>query len=155
MGNARLFHLGIAIFAFVTPMHGDSASGADGDLRVAAAAVNLQADGTMVLGGSIQARYSDQQEGELRAVAVVVEKPGETKLAIVACDVLWIPRYLVDEAVEEINEATGIPPSHILVNATHTHSAPSTAPAHDFGMSLRWCDELRSLGANDLLAGFS
>jgi len=113
------------------------------DIRVGAAAVNLKCDETMVLAGMISARFSKDQEGELRAVAVVVEKPGQNKLAIVACDVLWIPRHLVDEALDEIKRSTGIPPEHVLVNATYTHHAPSTAPAHDFGVSLPFCEELK------------
>jgi putative membrane-bound dehydrogenase-like protein len=113
------------------------------DLRVGAAAVNLKCDRSMVLAGMIEARYTDEQEGELRAVAVVVEKPRVNKIAIVACDVLWIPRHLVDAALAEIEKTTGIAPQNVLINATHTHHAPSTAPAHDFGVSLKFCEELK------------
>ena len=118
------------------------------DLRVGASAVNLKCDASMVLAGMIEARYADEQEGELRAVAVVIEKPGfnkipVNKIAIVACDVLWIPRHLIDAALAEIEKTTGILPQNVLINATHTHHAPSTAPAHDFGVSLKFCEELR------------
>lgn len=113
------------------------------DVRVGATAVNLRCDRSMVLAGFLEGRYTNDQEGELRAVAVVVEKPGQAKLAIVACDVLWIPRSLADQAVAEIERTTGIPGSHILINATHTHHAPSTAPSHGFGVSVTFCDELR------------
>ncbi len=113
------------------------------DLRVGASAVNLKCDASMVLAGMIEARYTNEQEGELRAVAVVIEKPGVNKIAIVACDVLWIPRPQVDAALAEIEKTTGIPPQNVLINATHTHHAPSTAPAHDFGVSLKFCEELK------------
>jgi putative membrane-bound dehydrogenase-like protein len=113
------------------------------DLRVGASAVNLKCDASMVLAGMIEARYTDDQEGELRAVAIVIEKPGVNKIAIVACEVLWIPRYLVDAAESEIEKTTGILPQNILINATHTHHAPSTAPAHAFGVSLKFCEELK------------
>ena len=110
--------------------------------------MNLKCDKSMVLAGMIEARYTDEQEGELRAVAVVIEKPAADgkaakKLAIVACDVLWIPRPQVDAALAEIEKTTGIPPQNVLINATHTHHAPSTAPAHDFGVSLKFCEELK------------
>ncbi len=124
-------------------VHDAAARADDAPLRVGAAAVNLQADGSMVLGGMLAARYSEEQEGELRAVAVVVQHPPTSTVAIVACDVLWIPRWIADAAAGEIEEKTGIPPSHVLINATHTHYAPSTAPAHDFGVSLRFCEILR------------
>lgn len=97
----------------------------------------------MVLGGMLAARYSEEQEGELRAVAVVVQHQPTSTVAIVACDVLCIPRWIADAAAAEIQKKTGIPPSHVLINATHTHYAPSTAPAHDFGVSLRFCERLR------------
>ena len=117
------------------------------DLRVGAAAVNLQADGTMSIAGFIDDYTLEGQEGELRAVAVVLEKPAvdgsqATKLAIVACDVLWVPRSIADSAIAQIEQRTGIPSSNILVNATHTHHAPSTAPAHNFGVSLKFRQEL-------------
>jgi putative membrane-bound dehydrogenase-like protein len=113
------------------------------DVRVGAAAVNLRSDGTMVIAGSIEPHYAAEQEGELRAVAVVIEQPGQAKLAIVACDVLWIPRDLADAAVAEIEQQTGIPPNHVLINATHTHHAPSTAPAHGFGVVPKFREELQ------------
>src|SRR5262245_9819869 len=105
------------------------------DIRVGAAAVNLSCDEKMVLAGFLEARYTKEQEGELRAVAVVIEKPGGNKVAIIACDVLWIPRDLADAAVTEIEQKTGIPSDRVLINATHTHHAPSTAASHGFGVS--------------------
>ncbi len=129
------------------------------DLRVGAAAVNLRCDEKMVLAGMLESRYANEQEGELRAVAVVIEKPGQAKLAIVGCDVLWVPRSLADAAVAEIEKTTGIPPAHVLINASHTHHAPSTAPAHAFGVSPEFCAELRGAivravqRANDRLKG--
>ncbi len=102
-------------------------------LRVGAAAVNLPADDSMVIAGSILPRYAKGQEGEVRAVAVVIERPGDTTLAIVACDVLFVTRDFVDPAVAEIQQRAGIPAKNILVNATHTHHAPSTAVVHGYG----------------------
>src|SRR6185503_7213452 len=113
------------------------------DSRVGAAAVNLQSDETMPLAGYLENRYTKEQEGELRAVAVVVEKPGGSKVALVACDVLWVTRAMVDAAVAEIERTTRIPASHVLVNATHTHHAPGTAPAHAFGWSEKFAEEVR------------
>lgn len=115
----------------------------DFDLRVGASAVNLQSDKTMVIAGGIDPHYAAEQEGELRAVAVVVERPGQAKLAIVACDVLFVPRDLADAAVAEIERKTGIPADHVLINATHTHHAPSIVPVHGYGEVPEFRDELR------------
>ncbi len=102
------------------------------DIRVGAAAVNFNGDDKMVIAGGILPRYARGQEGELRAVAVVIEKPSVAKVAIVQCDVLFLPRWLLDPVIVEIEKSTGIPASHILINATHTHHAPSTAAVHGY-----------------------
>jgi hypothetical protein len=101
-------------------------------LRVGAAAVDLEADDSMVLGGSIHAGRAKGQEGKLRAVAVVVEHPGSAAVAIVACDVLMMNRDLLDAAASEIQKACGIPFSSVLINCTHTHHAPSSCTVHGY-----------------------
>jgi hypothetical protein len=113
------------------------------DVYVGAAAINLAADDSMVIAGGIGPRRVTGQEGELRAVAVVVEKPGAGKIAIVACDVLFTPRDIVDPALTAIQTATGIPPSHVLVNATHTHSAPSVSRVHGYDRDDVFSERLR------------
>ncbi len=103
-----------------------------GDLKVGTAAVNLVADDSMEIAGSILPGKVKGQEGELRAIAVVIEKPGGGKVAIVACDVLFLTRALVDPALVEIEKTTGIAADQILVNCTHTHHAPCTASVHGY-----------------------
>ena len=46
------------------------------DLRVGAAAVNFEADDSMILGGMIDGVKASGQEGPLRAVAIVLPSPG-------------------------------------------------------------------------------
>lgn len=107
--------------------------GADGDppLRAGGAAVPLLADDSMVIGGGIGPGKAVGQEGELRAVAIVLKK-GSTTLAIAAADVLMIERDVLDRAADEIAQKTNIPPSHVLLNATHTHHAPTTCTVHGY-----------------------
>ncbi len=114
-----------------------------GDLRVGATAVNLVADDSMPMAGMAGRPRSQGQEGELRVIAIVIERPGENKLAIVACDVLWLTRDLVDDALAEITRITGIPGDHILINATHTHHAPATTRTHDWEASEPFRKHLR------------
>lgn len=59
---------------------------------------------------------------ELFARCLVLDD-GATKLAIVLCDNVGIPQQVFDEAKAKVEEATGIPASHQLMAATHTHSA--------------------------------
>jgi len=110
----------------------NSAAG-NATLRVGAATAEFEADDAMVIAGGITGGKVTGQEGKLRAVAIVLEKPSQSKLAIVACDILMITREWLDPAVAEIESKTGIPRAHILINATHTHHAPSTLAIHGYG----------------------
>lgn len=129
--------LGVACSA--EPSVPPKAKGSDDALKVGAAAVNLQADDAMEIGGSIGPGLVQGQEGELRAVAVVAEKAGQGKLAIVACDVLMLTRDLLDPAVAEIERTCGIPSERVLINATHTHHAPSTVTVHGYARNELFC----------------
>ncbi|HEX3725334.1 MAG TPA: hypothetical protein VHV08_03795, partial [Pirellulales bacterium] len=111
---------------------GLAAMGIAGDVRSGAAAVNIEADDSMVIGGGIGPGKATGQEGQLRAVAVVLEKPGMGKVAIVACDVLFLSRDFIDRALSQVEKSTGITPDRVLVNATHTHHAPSTGTVHGY-----------------------
>ncbi len=133
LGGPRSYGLFAASFLLLvaarTPAESSPPSPA---LRVGAAAVELEADDSMVIAGGIHAGKASGQEGKLRCVAVVLEQP-PAKLAIVACDVLMLTRQTLDPVVAEVEKATGIPAANILVNCTHTHHAPSTMCVHDYG----------------------
>ena len=101
-------------------------------LRVGAAAAELEADDSMVIAGGIHPRFVKGQEGELRAVAIVIEKPARGRLAIVSCDVLMMTRDQLDPVLAEIESACGIPASNVLLHCTHTHHAPSTCRVHGY-----------------------
>jgi hypothetical protein len=102
------------------------------DLKVGAAAEDLLADDAMVIGGGIGPGKAKGQEGALRASAVVVQDSSERKIALVACDVLMINRDVLDRAAKRVEQATGIPFDHVLINATHTHHAPTTVTVHGY-----------------------
>ena len=104
-----------------------------GPLRVGSAAVELKADDSLVIGGSIGPGYRKSQEGQLRAVAIVLQgPPQDTRLAIVACDVLMIERDVLDDAGRQIEQETGIPFGNVFINCTHTHHAPTTVTVHGY-----------------------
>ncbi len=105
---------------------------AAGELKAGAAAQVLSADDSMVIGGGIGPGKAHGQEGELRASALVLEDAHGGKVALVACDVLMVNRDVLDRAAQRIEQANGIPFDHILINATHTHHAPTTATIHGY-----------------------
>lgn len=118
------------------------------DLQVGAAAAEIQAEDAMVIGGGIHGGPSKGQEGQLRAVALVLARPqtaaaapagNVSKMAIVACDVLMLTRDLLDPIAEEIEKTCGIPTNAILINATHTHHAPSSVTVHGYKRDELFC----------------
>jgi len=114
------------------------------ELRVGAAAAELEADDTMPIAGGIHAWRAKGQEGKLRATAVVIESGHGTALAIVSCDVLAVTRDLGDAAVAEIVKECGIPAENVLLHATHTHHAPSTLRVHGYGRCEPFCERLKA-----------
>jgi hypothetical protein len=104
----------------------------DQGLKAGAAAADFEADDALVIGGGILPGKAKGQEGKLRAVALVVEDPKGGKVCLVACDVLMIARDVLDRAAHEIEKQTGIPFDHVLINATHTHHAPTTVTVHGY-----------------------
>ena len=108
-------------------VHGGSTAG----VRVGVASVGLDADDGMPIAGGIHPGKAQGQEGELRAVAMVLEKSG-VRLALIAVDILMLSREILDEVTRDIEHRSGIPFEHILIHATHTHHAPSTLRLHDY-----------------------
>jgi len=117
-------------------------TGPAAELRVGAAAVELQADDSMPIAGGIHPGRVRGQEGKLRAVAIVLDKPGSAPLAIVSCDVLMLTRTQLDPVVAQIEKTCGTPASGVLIHATHTHHAPSTIRVHAYAGDERFCDQV-------------
>lgn len=66
---------------------------------------------------------------ELHARCLVLDD-GSTKLVFVVADTISLVRDVWDEAKEKLEADTGIPASHMMFSATHTHSsvAPVSSP---------------------------
>src|SRR5688572_4537389 len=137
-GFFRLSAIGV-LWVVLAASRGQDSTKPAGELQVGAAAVELQADDGMVIGGGILPGKATGQDGKLRATAVVIEKPGGGTVAVVACDVLMMNRDLLDPAAEEVAKALGIPVGHVLINCTHTHHAPSTCTIHGYARDELFC----------------
>lgn len=109
------------------------------DLRIGAAAADLEGDDSMVIAGGIHARFVKGQEGKLRATAFVLERTGSPPLAIVSCDVLMLTRDLLDPVAAKIEKTCGIPAANVMIHATHTHHAPSTVRVHGYDRDETFC----------------
>ena len=62
---------------------------------------------------------------DLYAMAMVFDD-GETKLALVTCDLLFMHAETVARIRQEVASRTDIPTSHVIIACTHTHSGPIT-----------------------------
>jgi hypothetical protein len=97
--------------------------------RAGAAASNITPPlGELIVGGwkPYPARHIHD---ELYAKCLVLDD-GKTQIAIVLCDNVGIPREVFDTAKTLIKKETGLPPSHVLTAATHTHSATTARGAN-------------------------
>lgn len=74
--------------------------------------------------GYFEERIARDVHDSLFAKSLVLDD-GETKLAIVVCDLLGAGRTYLDKAKELIRERCGIPHSNVLISCTHTHTGPS------------------------------
>jgi neutral ceramidase len=66
---------------------------------------------------------ADGLDEPLLAQALVLDD-GRRRLALVATDLLWMPRHIAEAARRRIATLTGIPAEAVLLNASHNHSAP-------------------------------
>jgi putative membrane-bound dehydrogenase-like protein len=79
--------------------------------------------------GGIAAVQADKATDPLNARCLVLSD-GQREIAICVVDNCILPVELVDEARRLASQLAGIAPSHILISATHTHSAVSVAGTH-------------------------
>ncbi|MBW3597128.1 MAG: hypothetical protein KY475_07615 [Planctomycetes bacterium] len=101
------------------------ASSAFAELRVGAAVVDVTPPQFPVLvNGGMLTRSASQVKTPVNARAIVLDD-GAERLAIVVVDSCMMPRPLLDDAKAAAAARTKIRPDHILISATHTHTAPS------------------------------
>lgn len=96
-----------------------------GDLRVGAAAEAITPALGMPMDGYYSPRKVEGVEDDLYAKALVLEADG-VKTAMVACDLITMPRGVAEEARRLIAESPArIPADHVMICATHTHTGPT------------------------------
>ena len=96
-------------------------------LRAGAAAVDITPTVLPApIGNGWTRRMIDRVNDPLWARALVIDD-GVTTLAMVVVDSTLVSREIYDDAKRTAEKATGIPASHILMSATHNHSAPAAA----------------------------
>jgi neutral ceramidase len=92
-------------------------------LRAGAAQVVITPPKGAPMAGYYNSRVAEGTHDDLHAKAVVFEKDN-VKVALVACDVVSLPRELTERARQLIQQKTGIAPDHVMISATHDHTGP-------------------------------
>lgn len=96
---------------------------ADDKLRVGVAVQDITPPVGYRMSGYFYERPSTGTHDPLYAKALVLEQ-GETKAALVFCDLIAIGKPLSDKARQRASEKTQIPAKNILIAATHSHTGP-------------------------------
>ncbi len=97
--------------------------------RAGAATANITPPLDELVVGGFSPQPADSVHDELHVRCLVLDD-GTTRLAIVLCDNVGIPREVFDAAKKQIFEKTGLPIENQLMAATHTHSAISARSAN-------------------------
>jgi hypothetical protein len=92
--------------------------------KAGAATSNITPPLGMDIIGGFNPSPSTHVHDELHARCLVLDD-GKARLAFAVCDLVGIHHLVCEKAREIIAERSKIPPSHVLISATHTHSASS------------------------------
>lgn len=95
--------------------------------KAGAATSNITPWRGLSLAGSMRDRKMTLVHDELLTRAIVLDD-GTTRIAIATIDSCMVPREIILATRAIAEEATSIPASNMLIAATHTHSAPCSAP---------------------------
>jgi len=102
------------------------------------------------LGGYFHDRVSTRVRDDLLAKALVLDD-GDTKAAIVVCDLQAVEIEVVREARRLASEATGIPAGNIWISATHTHTGPQVRRNRTVPVNEAYLAELPGLIAQSII----
>ena len=93
------------------------------ELKVGVGQANINPPLGIGLAGYYHERGNEGVLDDIVAKATVLDD-GKTRAAIVVCDLISMPRWVVVEARKLVEEQTGIPGANVMIAATHTHTAP-------------------------------
>jgi Concanavalin A-like lectin/glucanases superfamily len=114
-----------ALLIFAATFWISSRADAQPNLRAGACIANIAPRKLPVfVNGGFTSRTGEKLVDPLTARALALDD-GHTRIVLCVVDTCMMPRDLIDHAKAEASKLTGIPIDHMLVSATHTHSAPS------------------------------
>lgn len=96
---------------------------ANNAFRVGIAETDITPPVGFPMAGYYHERLAEGTIDPLKAKAIVFRE-GDTAAALVVCDLIGIATDLSKEVRKRVSAKTGIPVSHIVIAATHSHTAP-------------------------------
>lgn len=101
-------------------------------LQAGAAEVDITPPIGCRMAGYFNERLATGIHDPLHAKAIVLRQ-GAEQLALVCCDLISASRHVTTRARARASERTGIPASHIVICATHSHTGPMfEGPLRDY-----------------------
>lgn len=97
----------------------------------------------LALRGSFHPIIVDSARDPLHVRSIVLDD-GESTIALAVVDSCMVHRDVLDPARAKASERTGIPADHIMVSATHTHSAPFANAVHGTPEELAYQEQLEN-----------
>ncbi len=94
-----------------------------GELKLGTASVAINPPAGVGLAGYYHERGNEGVLDDLFAKATVFDD-GQTRAALVVCDLISMPKWIVVEARKRVEERIGLPGANVMIAATHTHTAP-------------------------------
>jgi hypothetical protein len=118
-------------------------------LKAGAASVCITPPLGIKISGYFEERKAKDIHDDLFARSIVFDD-GETKLAIVVCDLIGVGRAYLDQAKLLIEQRCGIPPTNVLVSCTHTHTGPEVEDMGYGGILVQKIADSVQLACNSL-----
>jgi neutral ceramidase len=117
----------LALVAFAVGVRGASDDAAARVFRAGAALGDITPEqpGLPIVGNFV-APPATEIHDRLHARCLVLDD-GAQRIAFVVCDNVGLPREFCDEAKRLVRAATGLDAAHVMISATHTHSAVSAS----------------------------
>lgn len=102
--------------------------------QAGAASAKITPEKSMWMAGyAARTAPSEGVELDLFAKALVLTDAAGARFALVTMDLIGVPRNLRLAVAERVHKEHGIPPAHLAINASHTHSGPELRTSRVFG----------------------
>jgi neutral ceramidase len=95
----------------------------DPGLKIGAAEIDITPPVGHRMAGYFDERLATGVHDPLKAKAIVM-KQGDEQIALVFCDLVGLSLNVTTNARAQVSDKTGIPVSHIMMCATHSHTGP-------------------------------